>query len=44
MCVQSKKRGLSIEEKKQVVLQIFHESKDVFLLKVAGIPQLLAVP
>ena len=32
-CVQSKKRGLSIEEKKQVVLQIFHETKDVFVLK-----------
>ena len=30
---QSKKRGLSIEEKKQVVLQIFHETKDVFVLK-----------
>ena len=32
--VQSKKRGLSIDEKKQKVLEIFHESKDVFVLKV----------
>ncbi|CAL5219489.1 g1330 [Coccomyxa viridis] len=29
----SKKRGLSIDEKKQKVLEIFHESKDVFVLK-----------
>lgn len=32
--LQSKKRGLSIDEKKQKVLEIFHESKDVFVLKV----------
>ena len=32
--MQSKKRGLSIEEKKTKVLEIFHESKDVFVLKV----------
>lgn len=32
--VQSKKRGLSIDEKKQKVLEIFHESKEVFVLKV----------
>ena len=35
-CVQSKKRGLSIDEKKQKVLEIFHESKDVFVLKVCS--------
>ncbi|CAL8467589.1 g7127 [Coccomyxa elongata] len=29
----SKKRGLSIDEKKLKVLEIFHESKDVFVLK-----------
>ncbi|KAK9805994.1 hypothetical protein WJX73_002102 [Symbiochloris irregularis] len=29
----SKKRGLSLEEKKDKVLEIFHESRDVFLLK-----------
>ena len=32
--LQSKKRGLSIDEKKQKVLEIFHESKDVFVHKV----------
>lgn len=32
--LQSKKRGLSIDEKKQKVLEIFRESKDVFVLKV----------
>jgi len=32
---QSKKRGLSLEEKREKVLEIFHESKDVFQLKVA---------
>lgn len=31
---QSKKRGLSLEEKKAAVLSIFHETKDVFTLKV----------
>lgn len=31
---QSKKRGLSLEEKREKVLEIFHESKDVFQLKV----------
>lgn len=29
----SKKRGLSLEEKREKVLEIFHESKDVFQLK-----------
>lgn len=29
----SKKRGLSLEEKRDKVLEIFHESKDVFQLK-----------
>ncbi|CAK0760648.1 hypothetical protein CVIRNUC_002788 [Coccomyxa viridis] len=29
----SKKKGLSIEEKKGKVLEIFHESKDVYVLK-----------
>ena len=31
---QSKKRGLSLEEKRDKVLEIFHETKDVFQLKV----------
>lgn len=38
LCVQSKKRGLSIDEKKQKVLEIFHESKEVFVLKVRPRP------
>ncbi|KAK9865847.1 hypothetical protein WJX84_005307 [Apatococcus fuscideae] len=29
----SKKRGLSLEEKRQCILQVFHESRDVFTLK-----------
>ena len=29
----SKKRGLSLEEKRERVLEIFHSTKDVFLLK-----------
>ncbi|XP_039166288.1 meiotic nuclear division protein 1 homolog [Eucalyptus grandis] len=32
-CVQSKKRGLSLEEKREKMLQIFYESQDFFLLK-----------
>jgi len=35
MCLQSKKRGLSLEEKRKCVLEIFHDTKDVFQLKVA---------
>jgi hypothetical protein len=31
---QSKKRGLSLDEKKAAVLAIFHETQDVFQLKV----------
>ena len=31
---QSKKRGLSLEEKRDKVLEVFLESADVFLLKV----------
>ncbi|KAK7363970.1 hypothetical protein VNO80_12262 [Phaseolus coccineus] len=31
--VQSKKRGLSLEEKREKMLQIFYESQDFFLLK-----------
>lgn len=31
--VQSKKRGLSSEEKREKMLQIFYESQDFFLLK-----------
>lgn len=30
---QSKKRGLSLEEKRDRVLEVFHEAGDVFLLK-----------
>lgn len=30
----SKKRGLSVEEKRKIVLEIFHESQTVWLLKV----------
>ena len=37
LMVQSKKRGLSIDEKKQVVLQMFHESKDIYMLKVSSV-------
>ena len=29
----SKKKGLSLEEKRQKMMEIFYESKDVFLLK-----------
>lgn len=32
--MQSKKRGLSLDEKRDKVLEIFHETKDVFQLKV----------
>ena len=35
-CMQSKKRGLSLEEKRDKVLEIFHETKDVFQLKVSA--------
>jgi hypothetical protein len=31
--IQSKKRGLSLEEKREKMLQIFYESQDFFLLK-----------
>ncbi|GLT79035.1 hypothetical protein SLA2020_505450 [Shorea laevis] len=31
--MQSKKRGLSLEEKREKILQIFYESQDFFLLK-----------
>ena len=36
--LQSKKRGLSLEEKRDKVLEIFHETKDVFQLKVQCCP------
>lgn len=36
ICLQSKKRGLSLEEKREKILELFHESKDVFQLKVFG--------
>jgi hypothetical protein len=32
--LQSKKRGLSLEEKRDKVLEVFHEAGDVFVLKV----------
>ena len=32
--LQSKKRGFSLEEKRQALLGIFHDSADVFVLKV----------
>ncbi len=32
--VQPPKRGLSLEEKRTKLLEVFHESKDVFALKV----------
>ena len=32
--LQSKKRGLSLDEKRGKILEIFHESSDVFQLKV----------
>ena len=40
LCEQAPKRGLSVEEKRQKIQQIFHESQDVFQLKV-GTPSLL---
>lgn len=32
--LQSKKKGLSLDEKREKMLEIFHETKDVFVLKV----------
>ena len=32
--LQSKKRGMSLEEKRDKILEIFHETSDVFQLKV----------
>lgn len=32
--MQPPKRGLSLEEKRSKLLEVFHESKDVFVLKV----------
>lgn len=34
MCMQPPKRGLSLEEKRSKLLDVFHESRDVFVLKV----------
>lgn len=34
--LQSRKRGLSLDEKRGKILEIFHESSDVFQLKVRG--------
>lgn len=31
---QSKKKGLSLDEKREKMLEIFHDTKDVFVLKV----------
>ena len=42
--VQSKKKGLSVDEKKVKVLEIFHESRDVFQLKVGLGQRLPPVP
>ena len=33
LCTQAPKRGLSVEEKRQKIQQIFHETQDVFQLK-----------
>ena len=38
--LQSKKKGLSIDEKKVKVLEIFHETRDVFQLKVGPVHSL----
>ena len=38
LLLQSKKRGLSLEEKKAAVLSVFHETKDVYTLKVLAVP------
>lgn len=35
--VQSKKRGLSLEEKREKMLQIFYESQDFFLVSIASL-------
>lgn len=32
--LQSKKRGLSLEDKRDKILEVFHDSADVFQLKV----------
>lgn len=36
LTVQSKKRGLSLEEKREKMLQIFYESQDFFLVSFPG--------
>ena len=37
----SKKKGLSLEEKRKKMMELFYESKDVFLLKVMSIRTVL---
>ena len=36
-CRRAKRKGMSLEEKRQTLLDIFHESKDVFILKVRNV-------
>lgn len=37
----SKRKGLSLEEKREKVLEVFTDSADVFVLKVRNVQQLL---
>jgi hypothetical protein len=39
----SKRKGLSLEEKRDKVLEVFTASADVFVLKVSGLPQPVSV-
>jgi hypothetical protein len=34
--LQSKRKGLSVDEKRDKILEIFHETADVYVLKVGG--------
>jgi hypothetical protein len=36
MAAEKKKRGMSLEDKRNTLLDIFHEGKDVLTLKVIG--------
>ena len=42
--LQPPKRGLSLEEKRSKLLEVFHESKDVFVLKVSRMHAYMAAP
>ena len=44
LLMQPPKRGLSLEEKRSKLLEVFHESKDVFVLKVRCMHACMQVP